>query len=174
MRVFELYDPRQPLPQQQLLKAFVSPLEKNGGDFYFVKDGNHLIAYRERLHIYPPTSTLHGQKDLIADQLEMPISGVRWFINAIDEKFFKPAEEGGLPGNKISFEETVGGEDLHIIRSTHAGCEHPGYTLTNASRRSHILSSQLQGLSLSDPWLFQGGLMDFFKGVADKYEHGEL
>ena len=104
----------------------------------------------------------------------MPLSGIRWFINAIEQKFFKSPEDGGLPADKISYEEIVDGEDLHIIRSVTVGCSHPGYVVTNGSRHSHISSISLQTLALSDPWLFKRGLMDFLKEIANKYEAGQL
>lgn len=174
MQIFELYNPRQPLTLQRLLKYWVSPQEENGQDFYFVTVDDYLLIYVEQIRIYPPASPRYGTQKIIANQLEMPLAAVRWYINVIEQKFFKSPEEGGLPAHKISFEEIVAGEDLHIMRSMSAGCAHPGYDLTNGSRNSHILSSSPQTFSASDPWLFEGGLMDFFKELADKYETGQL
>jgi hypothetical protein len=175
MKTFTQYDPRKPLPRQQLLKKYAKPMEGNNTDFYFLRDGDHFLIYHEHVHTYPVTSsTRPGESRLIANQFEMPLSGVRWFINAIEQKFFKSPEEGGLPADKISFKETVDGEDLHIIRSMHAGCQHPGYKITNSSRRSHFSSDDLQTLAMADPWLFNDGLMDFLKEIADRYEQGTL
>ena len=175
MKTFTQYDPRNPLPQQRLLKKYEKPLGTNKPDFYFLTEGEHLLVYREKVHTYPMTSDIRpGESRLIANQFEMPLTGVRWFINAIEQKFFKSPEEGGLPADKISFEEVVDGEDLHIIRSMYAGCQHPGYKITNSSRRSHLSSDDLQTLSMADPWLFKGGLMDFLKEIADRYEQGTL
>lgn len=174
MKQFDLYNPRSPLPQQVLLKKFISPQEEEGEDFYFVRHGDHLIGYYERIHVYPATSPRYGQKELRADQLEMPLSGVRWFIDVIEQKFFKPPSEGGLPADSISYREDVDGERLHVLRAVMAGCPHPGYDITNLNRRSHILDEDHQTLSLSDPWLFNRGLMDFLKEIADKYEQGTL
>ena len=89
-------------------------------------------------------------------------------------KFFKSPEEGGLPASKISYEEIVAGEDLHVMRSANAGCPHPGYAITNGSRRSHMAPRNMQTVSLSDPWLFQNGLMDYLKSLADNFEQGRL
>lgn len=175
MKTFTQYDPRNPLPQQHLLKKYDAPLEGNKTDFYFLREDNYLLVYEEELHTYPLTSTIRpGETKLLTSQFEMPLTGVRWFINAIEQKFFKSPEEGGLPADKISFKETVDGEGLHIIRSMHAGCQHPGYTLTNSSRRNHVAPRNLQTLSMADPWLFKGGLMDFLKEIADRYEQGTL
>lgn len=173
MKQFALYDSQQPLAQQQLLKKYERP--QNKYDVYFVKEDDHLLVYEKTLHTFPLTSSRHpGETELIEDQFEMPLSGIRWFINAIEQKFFKSPEDGGLPADKISYKETVDGEGLHIIRAMTAGCEYPGYVITNSSRYSYIDSSDMQTLALSDPWLFKNGLMDFLKEVATKYESGEL
>jgi hypothetical protein len=176
MQLFEQYNPRQ-LQQStyQLLKMFKSPQEANGEDFCFIKKDQHLLVYSEHLRTYPLTSPYNaGQTKLLADQFEMPLEAIRWFIDVIEKKFFKSPEDGGLPAHKISYEEIVAGEDLHVMRSANAGCPHPGYVITNGSRRSHMDSDDLQTLALSDPWLFQNGLMDFLKELADKYEQGAL
>jgi len=174
MMLFTLFNPRDPDPEHNLIRFWSSPQEENGEDFYFVRASDYLLIYAERLHVFPSTSPKHGQQKLIADQLEMPLEGVRWYIDVIEQKFFKPPEEGGLPANKISYREEVAGERLHIMRSMNAGCKHPGYDLTNLSRSSHILSTSSQEFSASDPWLFQGGLMDFLKDVAERYENNTL
>jgi hypothetical protein len=175
MQLFEQYDPRNSQPEHQLLKFFKSPQEEKGQDFYFIRQDDYLLVYREQLRVYPITSPYNaGQTKLLANQFEMPLETIRWFINVIEKKFFKSPEDGGLPTHKISYEEIVAGEDLHVMRSANAGCPHPGYVITNGSRRSHFDSDDLQTLSLSDPWLFQNGLMDFLKELADKYEQGTL
>jgi len=175
MQLFQQYDPRNPKSEHQLLKFFKSPQEVNGEDFYFIKQGHHLLVYSERFHTYPLTSDfMPGQTELFADQFEMPLEAIRWFINVVEQKFFKAPEDGGVPANKISYEEIVAGEDLHVMRSANAGCPHPGYAITNGSCRSHMDSDDVQTLSLSDPWLFQNGLMDYLKSLADAFEQGKL
>lgn len=174
MQLFEQYDPRLPKLKHKLLKFFKSPQENNGEDFYFLTQDNYLLIYSERLHIYPSTSKHFGTQKLLADQFEMPLEAIRWFINVIEQKFFKSPEEGGLPAHKISYEEIIAGEDLHIMRSANAGCPHPGYVITNGSRRSHMSSDDMQTLSLSDPWLFNNGLMNYLKSMADDFEKGKL
>lgn len=175
MKQFILYNPSNPLPKQLLLKKYVSPMAAKSLDHYFIIDDTHLLVYKEKLHTYPESSPIRpGETKLIANQFEMPLSGVRWLIDVIEQKFFKSPEEGGLAADKISYEEVVDGENLHVIRAVTAGCEHPGYVITNGSRRSYISSTSLQTLELSDPWLFQGGLMDFLNEIAIKYESGQL
>lgn len=173
MRQFTLYNPQQPLVHQNLLRKYVRPQSEY--DVYFVREDSHLLVYKQKLHTYPMTSPFNpGESELFENQFEMPLSGVRWFINVIEQKFFKSPQEGGLPAEKISFEEVVDGEELHVIRVVYAGCDHPGYKITNGSRYSYISSTSLQTLALSDPWLFQNGLMDFLKEIATQYEARNL
>jgi len=173
MKQFTLYDPKQPLARQQLLKIYKKP--QSSEDVYFIREDNHLLVYVEELHTYPLTSPYRpGESKLIANQFEMPLRGVRWFINVIEQKFFKSPEEGGLPADKISYKEVVDGESLHIIRVVYAGCDHPGYKITNGSRYSYISSTSLQTFAMSDPWLFQNGLMDFLKEITTQYEARNL
>lgn len=173
MQQFEVYDPRRPDTEYQTLHIFEAPLLQ-GQDYIFLKRNGHLVVYRERLHTFPETAgDLAGQTELLNYQFEMPLSGIRWFINVIEQKFFKSPDEGGLPANKLSYEEIVGGEDLHVMR-TLGGGDRPGYVITNASRRSHIAERNMQELEFSDRWLFQDGLMDYLRELADKYEQGQL
>lgn len=175
MQLFEQYNPNTPRMEHHLLNFFKSPQETNGEDFYFIKQDQHLLIYSEYLRTYPLTSPYNaGQTKLLTDQFELPLESIRWFINVVEKKFFKSPEEGGLAANKISYEEIVAGEDLHVMRSANAGCPHPGYAITNGSRRSHMSARNMQTLSLSDPWLFQNGLMDYLKSLADAFEQGKL
>jgi hypothetical protein len=175
MKALDLFNPSQPSAHQKVLRYFQSPQKENGYDFYFVKDQEYLYIYTERLHEYPLTSPHRpGEKKLIADQLEIPMSAIVWLIGVIEKKFSKPPEEGGVPASSISYCETIDGERLHVNRSMNAGCNHPGYTLTNLDRVSHITDVSKQSISFSDPWLFQNGLMEFFKDLAEKHDKGEL
>lgn len=173
MKQFELYDPRVPRPETMVLKLVEGPLKKDQ-NYFFIKNDDYLIVYRERIHIFPATAgELAGQTELLNYQFEMPLSGIRWFIDVIEQKFFKSPHEGGLSANKLSYEEIVAGEDLHVMR-TLGGGNRPGYVITNASRRSHIAERNMQELEFCDYWLFQDGLMDYLKELAEKYEQGTI
>lgn len=169
----ELYDPSSPLPEQHLLRVFDGPIYA-GEKFYFIRQHEHLLIYREDFHTYPESAgELAGTTELFEYQFAIPMSGIRWFIEVIEQKFFKSPNEGGLPANKLSYEEIVAGEDLHVMRSMGGG-HRPGYTITNATQRAHGAERNPQRLTLPDDWLFEGGLMDYLKELADKYENGQL
>lgn len=174
MQQLEMYDPQAPRPQHKVLRVFHDPMG-DADTYYFVKQANHLLIYEEHLHTYPATAGggRAGTTKLFRDQFELPLAGIRWFIDVIEQKFFKSPHEGGLPAHKLSYEEIVAGEDLHVMRSLGGG-DRPGYTLTNATQRAHGAERNPQRLSVSDRWLFQEGLMDYLKELADKYEQGQL
>lgn len=173
MHQFEMYNPLDSLPEQRLLRVYNDPM--GGGDkYYFIHQSEHLLIYLEDFHTYPKTAgDLAGTTELFRYQYEMPLPGIHWFIDVIEQKFFKSPSEGGLPANKLSYEETVSGEVLHVMR-TLGGGERPGYVITNGSRHAHYGGPDLQELNLSDRWLFDGGLMDYLKELADQYEQGTL
>lgn len=170
---YEMYDPRNPKQAHQLVRIFDDPM--GGADkYFFIKENDDFVIYDEQLHIYPATAgALAGTTKLFRSQFEMPMTGIRWFIDVIEQKFFKRKEEGGLPAHKLSYEQIVAGEDLHVMRSMGGG-DRPGYTITNASRRDRIDGTDPQRFSISDKWLFEDGLMDYLKELADKYEQGTL
>ena len=174
MKQLEMYDPRNPLAGQQLLRVFKEPLEQ-GQDYFFIRNDEHLLIYREQLHTFPPNAIggRAGTTKLFRYQFTIPLPGIRWFIDVIEKKFFKSPHEGGLPAHKLSYEEIVAGEDLHVMRSMGGG-DRPGYTLTNATQRAHGAERNPQRITLPDDWLFEGGLMDYLKELANKYEQGQL
>ena len=169
MQTFSLYLPPSPNENQRLLFSQEHPFQP-GTHYYFVREMNHILIYREEMKTNLKTS----EKKLLANQIEIPMEGISWFIDVMEKKFFEGPEDDSLPANKISYEEVVAGERLHILRAATAGCEYPGYDLTNLSRQSYILASCKQDVSFADPWLFEFGLMDFLKKTAHQYEMGKL
>lgn len=173
MQQLEMYDPRDHDSSYKVIRIFKEPLQQ-GQDYFFLNADTHLLIYRQRLHVYPETAgALAGSTELFRYQFTIPLPGIRWFIDVIEQKFFKSPHEGGLPAHKLSYEEVVAGEDLHVMRSMGGG-HRPGYTITNATQRAHGAERNPQRLTLPDDWLFEGGLMDYLKELADKYENGQL
>lgn len=102
MKQLEMYDPRNPLAGQQLLRVFKEPLEQ-GQDYFFIRNDEHLLIYREQLHTFPPNAIggRAGTTKLFRYQFTIPLLGIRWFIDVIEQKFFKSPHEGGLPAHKL-------------------------------------------------------------------------
>jgi hypothetical protein len=107
-------------------------------------------------------------------QLEMPKAGLPWIVKTIENKFFKLSHEGGLPKGVYHYAEYVDGEKLMIDRPMYLGTkENPeaGYEISTNSRKE---GRTPKSLNFTDSFLFEYGLFDLFKGVAQKIESGEL
>ncbi|MCJ8351198.1 hypothetical protein [Moritella sp.] len=83
-------------------------------------------------------------------QFDAPIEILPWFVDKFDF-FLKPASQGGLPsGNIATDKELVGGYKYN--RSRHGK----------------------QSILISGSYMFQGGFLDTWKTLANKYENGTL
>lgn len=167
MQLFAQYNPRQPQPEHQLLRFFKSPQEENGEDFYFIRQDNHLLVYKERLYIFPPTSKHYGEQELIANQFEIPLEGIRWLIDIIDEKSFFTPREDGLKVQTIRYKEQIAGEYLYLVRKVGIGCDSPGCVIINGSRRHNSLQNDLQSLFLSEACLLNIELLNFLRSLTN-------
>jgi hypothetical protein len=168
MHKFELIDPNKIADDIKLIKKFDIPCYKGSEDFFLKKD-NHIIIYSQKW------MTLFGNTELAADQIEIPASAIQWIIDTIEIKFFKPPSEGGLPADKFHHKETIEGELLKINRGVATGGEGiGGYRLLNLSRKKHTLDTWNQEYAMPDPFLFEYGLMDFLKEIADKIKKGAV
>ncbi|MCP4324034.1 MAG: hypothetical protein GY787_19680 [Alteromonadales bacterium] len=106
-----------------------------------------------------------------------PLAVLPWVVKMLDY-FDTPPNKGGLAAGKISNKEAVDGELLLFTRGVCVGGpDHGGYNLENLSRIDYDEdddSNSYQGFDFPDPWLYDGGLLEFWKDLAVKYENGEL
>lgn len=143
---------------------------KNDNNYCFwLKDGDYLIWAKKGL--YAP---LNGSPSywVGGTQLEIPKEGLPWFIRVIEEKFFKTEAEGGLPKGQFGYEEEICGERLVVSRMFGT----PGYSFRNHSRDSYLFKTQKrpQEAMLTDELLFEKGVFDEFKKLAEKIERGKI
>jgi len=114
---------------------------------------------------------------LTTEQFDAPIEILPWFVDKL-EFFMKSSVEGGLPANRIATDkELVGGEHIVIGRAVSAGNarREGGYFIDNIDRKEHyVRGSNFQSFILADSFLFQGGMLDLWKDLADKYKAGTL
>jgi len=101
-----------------------------------------------------------------------------WFPDALTE-FQKPPADGGMhPGGMTGHDEDVDGEMLCIQRAMNAGPGVGGYAIINRSRKDHSVQMEEffrpQEVMFADNFLYEGGLLDLFKDLGEKYRRGEI
>ena len=171
MKKFSNIDPNIVENDPRVVLKFTEYAEELGRDrFYFLlKDDDYLIWAGKT---FSPAYDNHPSEWGGETFLEFPVSGLSWFINTIEQRFFKTEAEGGLEKGKFAYEEEVSGERLCVSRMF----GEPGYGFRNYSRDSYLWDdeSEPQQADFSDELLFQKGLFDQFKTIAEKISRGEL
>lgn len=134
---------------------------------YLLDDGTHLIWAKRS---WMPQVKDRPGKWVGGSLVEFPKAGLPWFINSLENQFFKTSDEGGLPKGQFTLESEIDGEKLVIARMMGS----PGYSLRNYSRHGHTLASVdgPQRMDLSDYMLFEEGLYGQLKALADKVRLG--
>ena len=107
--------------------------------------------------------------------MEFPKEGLPWFVDTIEQKFFRREDEGGLPAGTLHLTEPVRGERLKVQRCFGLGGRNKretGYQFITVDRREHTGISRSR--SCTDRVLFEEGLFDWFKEQADRIRRGEI
>ena len=130
---------------------------------------DHLIIYK-RIFYNPDNRYLYSQK-------EFPLSVGQWFVDALEQKFWRPKSEGGL-GPWAGLVEYVDGEELGTDRGmAYGGPGIGGYNITNLSREAHPFPPDdhfPKGpvyLQMHDFLLRDVGLYGFFNDLKQWYLH---
>lgn len=144
------------------------PNEKSTS-FFLINDQSHFI-WSERSW-FPAMDGRPG-KWVGGSIMEFPRPGLPWLIDSLENQFFKTSKEGGLPKGKFTVETKIDGEILVIARMMGS----PGYSFRNYSRKGHTLASKKgpQWMDLDDGLLFNDGLFDQLKHLAQKVKQGTL
>ena len=142
---------------------------------FFVSDGYLLLVSKEWIQ--------YGDRPgkFITEQYEYPIGAARWFVTTLDRFFLHPDHPNAVPRDAITIEEEVDGEMLGVTRGAQYGSIPegiPGYSLDNLNRFEHTTlgpdDNWCQMFKMGDPWLFEHGLLDVFKDIAERHERGEF
>lgn len=156
----------------QLIGSIDDPLEPSD-DCLFLKYENILVIFTGGNW----TNKKTGEVKYSKYQACFPLASLSWVVQMFDY-FFTPPKDGGLPAGKISTKDVIDGETLLFSRGMCVGGpKHGGYILTNLSRVNYGRkpeSKSFQEFDFPDPFLFDGGLLEFWKGLAEKYENGDL
>src|SRR5690554_175390 len=119
--------------------------------------------------------------EYVAEQYEYPVAAANWFVVTLERFLLEPDHPNAVPRGAITIEEDVDGEMLGVTRGAQYGSVLkgiPGYSLDNLNRFSHtsvrVSTNWCQMFKMGDPWLFEQGLLDVFKDIAERHEKGEF
>lgn len=135
--------------------------------FYLLLMHDYLVLASKGLF---PAVNGQPEKWLGGTDIEIPKSGLQWFINAIEQKFMKTEAEGGLKREVFTYSTVIDGEKLVVKRQFGV----PGYGLMNFNRKEYVFNESPQLAEFTDQMLFENGLLDELKLVAKKIDNGEL
>jgi len=155
----------------KLLGVIQNPLDADD-QYWFLK-------YEDILIIFSGGDWVNraGETKYSFYQACFPMEALTWVMKMFNF-FFTPPKDGGLAAGKIATTDQVDGEKLMFTRGMCVGGpDHGGYMLENLSRVNYgekLDSMDYQGFDFPDPFLFDGGLMEFWQDLAAKYERGEF
>lgn len=141
---------------------------------FFVHDHHLIVVKKERIQLDDS-----DPGEVAIRQYEYPVAGVRWFVDTV-ERFLLPADDvNAVPRDNFNMRAEVDGETLGVTRGAWFGGRYiPGYSFDNLNRIEHSSvmpeGAQCQMLKMGDPWLFDDGLFDLFKKIAERHERGEF
>lgn len=139
--------------------------------YYFLIDDNYLII--ARTGFYLPTKEWHIY------QIEFPKWGLIWFLDSLLNRFTRTEAEGGLRKKQFDDEGVVGGERLLLSRcfGLRTGARNEGqtsgYKFATLDRKNED-GQRSRSHSFTDEYLFQDGMLDLMKEIAQKIQNGEL
>jgi hypothetical protein len=156
VRLFEDIKPQDLLADNRVVNLFTRQDETSisGTHFGILIDNGYLIFCRAYL---PKAKSINpsGKEWMGGILLEVPIAGFKWFMNTLQDSFFKTEAEGRLARGIFTAETSVEDENLSISRMFGI----PGYSFTNHSRTAHWAArydlSRPQELELPDDLLFE-------------------
>ena len=171
-----IIDPDSP-PAGYLRVAKETNPEARKLQWHFFVVGSHLIIVGKKLVQLKE----NDPGKYVTSQYEYPIGAARWFVTTLDRFFLHPDHPNAVPRGAITIEEEVDGETLGVTRGAQYGSMLkgiPGYSLDNLNRFEHTSfgpgTNWCQMFKMGDPWLFEEGLLEVFKDIAERHERGEF
>jgi hypothetical protein len=157
------------LKQLGLIDPLASPV-----DAWMIKRIiNPFFDKEERTYVWK-SFVIFNRGEGFYNQLELPLPGVAWLVEVIENKFWKLPSEGGLPKDVFHFTGEVAGETINVNRGSCLGGEGiGGFTITNLSRAGYILQQRPQVHDITDHVLVEMKYMDFLRDLAARIVRGE-
>ncbi|MGO1502604.1 MAG: hypothetical protein ACTHWH_15110 [Marinobacter sp.] len=176
LREWPIIDPDAP-PEGYLEVASVQKPEDDDVPWHFVVvDGYLLIVQKLWVQL-----DKDDPGEFVTAQYEFPIGAARWFVTTLDRFLLHPDHPNAVPRGKFNVRGEVAGETLGVTRGAQYGSVLkgvPGYSLDNLNRFSHttirVSTNWCQTFKMGDPWLFEEGLLEVFKDIAERHERGEF
>ncbi len=169
MKQFKDIDPLT-VAQDPNLIATVPDDEEATKNFYFLLIDNYIILATAKYF----TNKRTGNSKWLHYQIEFPKHGLRWFLDTLEGKFFKTEAEGGLRKGKFNDEGIVDGERLKLRRAFNADCEGGGGYAFITLDRKEPESVWSKSYTFTDALLFEHGMIDTMKDIANKIDSGQL
>ncbi|WP_336365920.1 hypothetical protein [Marinobacter sp. C2H3] len=171
-----IIDPDNP-PRGYLEVACVMDTELTSAPWHFFVSGKQLLIVRKKWVQFDN----NDPGEFVSGQYEYPIRAAGWFLETLDRFFLEPDHPNAVPRGAITIEEDVDGEMLGVTRGAQYGSVLkgiPGYSLDNLNRFEHTSfgpdTNWCQMFKMGDPWLFEQGLLDVFKDIAERHGKGEF
>lgn len=113
-----------------------------------------------------------GKPALFFSQVEFPLEAASWVV----DKLGPFGREGLMPGTMTKLDFEINDERLSLIRGPGiGGPDVPGWELVNYSRRYRNDDiARFQAFPMSDPFLWEQGMFDLWKNIAQRHKQGEF
>ncbi len=167
MKPFEPIDPLTVADHPNLVASIADDRDENR-TYYFLLVDDYLILSNTTYF----TNKVTGVSKWLHYQIEFPKQGMQWFLDALENQFFKTEAEGGLPRGVFNCEGEVGGERLKLRRAFDVGGE-CGYAFITLDRKNEN-SVMSRSYTFTDTFLFENGMIDLMKDIAAKLQRGKL
>ncbi|MBN4055276.1 hypothetical protein JYU12_00880 [bacterium AH-315-K03] len=163
LKSFEPIDPRTVKHHPNLVATLADNNDPETTWYFLIIDDHMIIAdaaYRKKRQKW-----LHYQ-------IEFPKRGLQWYLDTLQDKFFKTEAEGGLPKGTFNDKTEIDGERLKLGRAFNAdGNRGGGYSFVTLDRKEGNFAKKY---IFTDELLFKHGLLQLLEDIANKISTGQL
>ncbi|MBL4826905.1 MAG: hypothetical protein JKY66_04200 [Spongiibacteraceae bacterium] len=163
MQQFDQIDPLT-IKQHPNLIAELPDDRKPHKTWYFLVIDDHMIIAN--------TTFKEKKQKWLHYQIEFPKRGLQWYLDSLQEKFFKTEAKGGLPKGTFHDKTEIDGERLKLGRAFNAdGNRGGGYSFVTLDRKEEGFAKEY---TFTDELLFKHGLLLLLEDLASKIATGQL
>ncbi len=123
----------------------------------FKKD-NHLVVWKEFFNPFDKVKSI--------SQKEFPLASLPWFIDTIEDKFWRHKPDLNMQPGDVSEKATIDDEEIGINPSRNCCAENLfGYSFWNASRKSYLSKTGIHDWQIPR-YMLEEGLLDELKKIS--------